>query len=1074
MRCRWKDLALLLSCTFVAAVCHAQPWSGIINSSRATNWANTGLPGDAQPDSSWTQCGSTIAAYGSSSSYASPSTIQTAINNCGANQFVLLGAGDFYLTGGVFLKSNMVLRGSGANQTRIHVNNPADCNGPSGLVCVVGSNTWGGICEPTIGGATYNMWSCPSGDYEVGYQNTANWTGSYNQGSSTIVLDNVTGIVPNLTPIVLDQCDGGFAGSPGVENCMGVDGAITSATVWSGGGGSGYAVGDTGKIIASCNWGRCYGGYNATYEVASVSSGAVTGFTITNGGSGYTYSSTNSYFGSGAPTVATSGSGTGFLVQITGITGYDNGSIFPCGITMICNIESDAGTMRPARSQEEVVVATAISGSGPYTVTISHPLMHPNWSSAQSPQAYWGTSTITSAGVENLMMDVSAVSASCVVMQTAYRVWATGVACSTANFFHILEYIVSNTLVGNSYFYWTKNAGTESYGVGSAGAVANSLYENNIVQGVVDPLNVDGSCAGCVFAYNFSVNDYDNAIDYLFASSPMHGGSTDYILEEGNIGAAMYQDMTHGPHFLDTLFRNYWTGYESNNGTMPLYSTIPVGVGAFSRYNNYLGNVLGTAGYHTVYECVPSSATEHYCSTDAGSYPGSVHIWDVGFSNLAQIDYDNAPATPNDLLTVSSLFRYGNYDVVHRTVQWNSAEVPASDPNFPNAVPASNSFPSSFYNGVTGAFPNCGSGLSFWKNPTTESCPPYPPIGPDVTNGDIGMCTGGTYEWSRALTSAQCAGGSFAASVNGGYGNSNPAMRCYLNQMAGPPDGTGSMLAFDPASCYAADSAASPAATPTFSPTAGTYTAAQSVTISDTTPNATIYYTTNGTTPTENSAVYTAPVAVAASETIEAIATASGYATSDVASAAYTINLPAPTFSLAGAAVTLAPGAATGNTSTITVTPSNGFTGSVALTAAIASSPAGAVDPPTLSFGATSPVSIAGAKAATATLTISTTAPATGALERLRLPGSRWLPQSGAALACLVILGISTRRKRWQTLLGMLVLLVVLAGGVLACGGSIKSGGQTNPGTTPGAYTITVTGTSGSLQQTTTISLTVN
>src|SRR5260370_38440070 len=46
------------------------------------------------------------------------------------------------------------------------------------------------------------------------------------------------------------------------------------------------------------------------------------------------------------------------------------------------------------------------------------------------------------------------------------------------------------------------------------------------------------------------------------------------------------------------------------------------------------------------------------------------------------------------------------------------------------------------------------------------------------------------------------------------------------------------------------------AATPTFSPSGGTYTTAQTVTISDTTSGATIYYTTNGTRPTTWSTIY--------------------------------------------------------------------------------------------------------------------------------------------------------------------------------------------------------------------------
>jgi uncharacterized repeat protein (TIGR03803 family) len=82
-------------------------------------------------------------------------------------------------------------------------------------------------------------------------------------------------------------------------------------------------------------------------------------------------------------------------------------------------------------------------------------------------------------------------------------------------------------------------------------------------------------------------------------------------------------------------------------------------------------------------------------------------------------------------------------------------------------------------------------------------------------------------------------------------------------------------------------------ATPIFSPAGGTYTTVQAVAISDATTGASVYYTTNGSTPTTKSTKYSGPISVKSTETIEAIATASGHSNSAVAKATYTIK-PAP------------------------------------------------------------------------------------------------------------------------------------------------------------------------------------
>lgn len=260
-----------------------------------------------------------------------------------------------------------------------------------------------------------------------------------------------------------------------------------------------------------------------------------------------------------------------------------------------------------------------------------------------------------------------------------------------------------------------------------------------------------------------------------------------------------------------------------------------------------------------------------------------------------------------------------------------------------------------------------------------------------------------------------------------------------------------------------------PTATPNFSIASGTYASAQTVTMSDATPGAAIYYTVDGTTPSTSSLRYQSPIPVSASQTIKAIALAAGFMQSSVATATYTINLPLPSFQISGTAATVALGTASSTTSTITVTPTGGFSGMVNLTCGITSAVSGT--PPTCSIPVT--LMISGSQAQTTVLTVNVST-SSAALQ----PGGRylWIPGGGAVIASILIVGIP--KRKWPKLLWIVLLFLPLPYLISACGGSSSSFKNTSTGTgaraAAGTYSITVTGTSGSITQTGTISLIVH
>jgi len=260
-------------------------------------------------------------------------------------------------------------------------------------------------------------------------------------------------------------------------------------------------------------------------------------------------------------------------------------------------------------------------------------------------------------------------------------------------------------------------------------------------------------------------------------------------------------------------------------------------------------------------------------------------------------------------------------------------------------------------------------------------------------------------------------------------------------------------------------SATPQAATPVISPAAGSYTSTQSVTITDSTTGAAIYYTTNGNPPTTSSTLYNGAITVSATETIEAIAVASGYTNSAVATANYVIVTAAPGYTLSANPSSLTIHSGSSASTVITLTPTGGFTGTVNFSCGTLPSLV------TCTFVPAS-LTVTSSTALTTTLTIGTTGTAMASLGNR--PAGTVLPTLLAALI-LLPLGFMRRVLRTRKAGSQWLGLLLLAGTCLAAAGLLGTAGcGGNSSSTPvGAYSIPITVTSGATTVPLNLSITI-
>ena len=406
---------------------------------------------------------------------------------------------------------------------------------------------------------------------------------------------------------------------------------------------------------------------------------------------------------------ATTGLSVGMYIVLDQLNdASDTGNIYVCSKQGTCTDEGGGGNGRADRGNRQMTLVTAINGN---TVTISPGVYMPNFRANQSPQAWWGNVNSLSGwnGIEDLSVDntnSNGVNANIALVMT-HDSWVKGVRSINAPSprSHIEMYMSAHDTVRDSYIVGSQgDAGmSTNYGIEMFGT-ANILVENNISQHRT-PMIIANGDVGSVYGYNFAIDDHygsGSSLTFMQGSNYSHDVGNGMDLHEGNSGVAIMSDNIHGTSNLMTMFRNYMVGWEAGKNT----NTYPVVLTTTNRYYNFVGNVLGKSGYHTTYQ----------------GTSGSLSIWSLGgASNFI----------PADPLVAATTLRWGNYDTVTGAARFVASEVPSAISVLPNAIPSSQTIPSSLY-------------LS--ARPLWWGSMPWPAIGPDVSGGNISGLSGHAYK----------------------------------------------------------------------------------------------------------------------------------------------------------------------------------------------------------------------------------------------------------------------------------------------------------------------------------------
>jgi hypothetical protein len=414
------------------------------------------------------------------------------------------------------------------------------------------------------------------------------------------------------------------------------------------------------------------------------------------------------------------------------------GNVYMCdqGAPNCANNGTGESYARSGRGVLEGHIVTAISGTN---VTITPGINMPVFRASQSPGAWWGNSgtILQNAGLENLTVDMTPCGGCAgLFMVNATNSWVKGVRflkvdTNGSNIFHLFTVNVVNSTFTDNYFFGPNTTQLIAIYQMALHETSSSLIQNNIFHTASAPIVMNGPYYGNVIAYNY----IDNAQG---ASIILHGiGGMN--LYEGNNGANFSGDTIHSSHAFETIFRNHWDGRAHNPNATETQAAISLY--SNNRFFNAVGNVMNT-GHSTTYTTVNAH------NTDA--------IFELGWQGTG-----SGTTVASDSNVNRTIMRWGNWDNVNNGTRFVASEIPSGIASFSNILPATQVLPSSMYLSAKPAF--------FAANT-------WPPIGPDVTGGNI--------------------------SGYGGHANKIPARICFENS-ALDSGYSGGVKRIDATACYA-------------------------------------------------------------------------------------------------------------------------------------------------------------------------------------------------------------------------------------------------------------------------------